>query len=423
MRRGDDGVTLIELLVCLAISGILASALATSFFASTRSIDQSSVRMADTHDSQMAASFFSSDVQGARWVWTATPPPFPGFSTCGSGGSLVSFASVGSDSGGNPLTTVATYRVITQDGERQLVRNLCSGPVVPSTGKSTVVIAHNLNGTPPRVDCFDPGNTKLSSCEGSNVFVAQLTAQAQASATDTPGFDYVLRATRRPTLPTPSTPVFVQATQNEVRSGPVVAKAFDAANTTGNLIVAFVVWNNTGGVSVSDSSGRPYVAATGQQPWGVGNAWSAQTFYLENIAGGANTVRATFATNISSSGFGIVYIHEYSGLAKANSVDVSASNAGSGSNMSSGSKQTTSANDLLFGGGASRGDVDDPGAGFRARAHASICPASDPDCAFGNLTEDRIVASTGSYDASANQSSDLWVMQLVAFRADTGGAP
>ena len=54
--------------------GVVASALTMSFFASTRSIDQSSLRMANTHDSQMAASFFSSDMQSANWLWTDTPP-------------------------------------------------------------------------------------------------------------------------------------------------------------------------------------------------------------------------------------------------------------------------------------------------------------------------------------------------------------
>jgi prepilin-type N-terminal cleavage/methylation domain-containing protein len=193
MRRGDDGVTLIELLVCIAITGVVMSALAASFFASTRSINDSSARMANTHDSQMAASFFSSDVQSSRWVWTATPPL--AFPTCGSGDSIVTFAWVGSDSQGK----VATYRMINQDGERQLIRYLCSGPVLamPMSPTSTVVIAHNLYTSPPIVDCFGSGNTKLPSCDGSDIVVAELTAHAQANIADGTGFDYILRATRR----------------------------------------------------------------------------------------------------------------------------------------------------------------------------------------------------------------------------------
>ena len=49
---------------------------------------------------------------------------------------------------------------------------------------------------------------------------------------------------------------------------------------------------------------------------------SSQVFYAKNIAGGANTVQATFATAITS--WGDMYIHEYSGIDKADPVDVSA---------------------------------------------------------------------------------------------------
>jgi prepilin-type N-terminal cleavage/methylation domain-containing protein len=198
MRRGDDGVTLIELLVCIAITGVVMSALAMSFFASTRSIKDSSARMANTHDSQMAASFFSSDMQSSNWLWTATPPP--GFHTCGPGGSIVTLAWVGSDSQGKELTKVATYRVITQGGERQLVRHLCSGPGLAITPTSTVVIAHNLYPSDPTVTCFRPAGTPLPSCDGQNVAVAQLMAHAQANDADGTGFDYFLQATRRPTI-------------------------------------------------------------------------------------------------------------------------------------------------------------------------------------------------------------------------------
>ncbi len=37
--------------------------------------------------------------------------------------------------------------------------------------------------------------------------------------------------------------------------------------------------------------------------------------------------------------------------------------------------------------------------------------------AFDNITEDRVVSATGSYAGTATQNSNVWVMQLVAFRA------
>ena len=85
----------------------------------------------------------------------------------------------------------------------------------------------------------------------------------------------------------------------------------------GNLIVAFVIWNNSGAATLTDSRGNTYAAATARTAWSSG--WSAQTFYAKSIAGGANTVTATFATSINQ--FAVVYIHEYSGLDANNPLD------------------------------------------------------------------------------------------------------
>ena len=59
-------------------------------------------------------------------------------------------------------------------------------------------------------------------------------------------------------------------------------------------------------------------SAAGRTTWG--SSWSSQVFYAKGIAGGANTVTATFATAIN--GFAVVYIHEYSGVDKVGPVDV-----------------------------------------------------------------------------------------------------
>jgi hypothetical protein len=186
-----------------------------------------------------------------------------------------------------------------------------------------------------------------------------------------------------------------------VGSGTTASLAFPSANTSGNLIVVYVVWDNPGTVTVSDTRGNNYTAATARQAWG--NNWSAQAFYASSILGGSNTVKATFGTAITS--FGIVYLHEYSGLATASPVDVSASATGTSASMSSGAVTTTQANDLLFAAGASENTVTTPGTGFTTRLTGS-----------GNLTEDRVVTTTGSYAGTATQNGSSWVMQLLAFR-------
>src|SRR5262249_35490988 len=176
--------------------------------------------------------------------------------------------------------------------------------------------------------------------------------------------------------------------------------AFNRANTAGNLIVVYVVWDNPGAVQVSDTRGNTYKAATARQTFG--NDWSTQVFYASSIRGGSNTVKVTFDTGITS--FGLLYLHEYSGLAKKSPLDVSASAAGTSASMSSGAVTTTHAHDLLFAAGASDATVTH-GTGFTTRLKD-----------FGNLTENRVVTAKGSYAGTASQNSTTWARQLVAFR-------
>ena len=102
----------------------------------------------------------------------------------------------------------------------------------------------------------------------------------------------------------------------------------------------------------------------------------------------------------------MLYIHEYSGISSASPVDVTAAASGSSSSMNSGNATTTSANDLIFGAGVSGNTVTAAGPGFVVRS-----------LAYGNITEDRIASTAGSYAATATQNSSIWAMQMVAFRA------
>ena len=136
-----------------------------------------------------------------------------------------------------------------------------------------------------------------------------------------------------------ATPTFVQAKANEVTSGTTNSVAFASANGAGNLIVAYVVWNNGGTASVTDTRGNAYSTVAPATKWN-NNAWSSQVFYAKNVAAGANTVTATFGTAINS--FGILYIHEYSGMDKIDPLDVTKSAVGTTNAMSSGTATTTS---------------------------------------------------------------------------------
>ncbi|MET9268088.1 PQQ-dependent sugar dehydrogenase [Kribbella sp. NPDC003557] len=202
-----------------------------------------------------------------------------------------------------------------------------------------------------------------------------------------------------------ATPAHVQSRAKEVSTGTVNSLAFSAANTGGNLIVVYLIWNTSASVTMSDSRGNAYAAVAPVTRWN-NNTWSSQVFYAKNIGAGANTVRATFSAAITA--WADMYIHEYSGLDKANPLDVSSAAVGTTSAMNSGTATTTNASDLIFGAGASAGTVTAVGAGFTSRRSN-----------FGNRTEDKVVSTAGPYNATATQNGASWVMHMAAFKSDS----
>jgi hypothetical protein len=201
---------------------------------------------------------------------------------------------------------------------------------------------------------------------------------------------------------------FKQVKADEIKSGTDISVAFDSPNEAGNLIVVYVAWTNTNTVKVEDDSGSDYVPLD-RMTWGLNSDRSSQVFYAKGIVGGANKVRATFATAITSSGWADMYIHEYSGIDKANPFDVTRVSTGTDAKMSSGPATTTNANDLIFGAGASSDSVSQVGTDFTSRSSE-----------FGNRTEDKNVAVAGSHEATATQNvaGNTWVMHVVAFKVD-----
>lgn len=166
--------------------------------------------------------------------------------------------------------------------------------------------------------------------------------------------------------------------------------------------MAYVIWSNSGSVTLTDSRGDAFVSAGPATTWGSG--YSAQVFYASGIAGGNNSVVATFRNTVSS--FGVLYIHEYAGISATAPVDAAVAATGASTLMNSGNLTTTSAYDLLFAAGVSDSTVTAAGAGFTAR-----------DMAYGNITEDRPAATAGAYSATAAHNGSTWALQLVAFRA------
>lgn len=103
-----------------------------------------------------------------------------------------------------------------------------------------------------------------------------------------------------------------------------------------------------------------------------------------------------------------VRIAEYSGLDRTNPLDVNSSASGTSQTANSGPVTTTSANELLVASGTTQ-TVFNAGSGY------TLCTITQPN---GSILQDRIVTSTGTYEAPAPQvTTSNWVMQLVTFRA------
>jgi hypothetical protein len=71
------------------------------------------------------------------------------------------------------------------------------------------------------------------------------------------------------------------------------------ADHGGDLIVAFVVWDNGEAAAVTDSEGNAYASAVGPTQ-AAGDPSSAQIFFAANVAGGSDTITASFATPITA---------------------------------------------------------------------------------------------------------------------------
>jgi hypothetical protein len=203
-------------------------------------------------------------------------------------------------------------------------------------------------------------------------------------------------------------PAHVQSTAKQITSGTVNSVPFPGPNAAGNLIVVFVLWSNTGTVTVTDARNTlvPVAPATRFS----GNQWSSQVFYAKNIGAGANTVTATFATAITS--WAIVYVHEYSGVDTANPLLGASSATGSGAAMDSGPVSVASGTALLFGGGASNSTVTSAGPGFTTRSTLS-----------GDRTMDTVVSAGAAHRATATHNGTVWVLHAVAFKAAGDGQP
>lgn len=169
LHRGDDGFTLVELLVVMVILALIVAPLTAGVVVFLRNTDQTTDRLAESHDAQIAAIWFTQDVQniGVR-DWSNPGAGFPalqsietnapatgGLYPCGGSGTpeaLVRFA-WDDPSVSPPARLRASYVLVSAGSERQLRRLICDPA---GTVTSDTAIAHYVDpSTNPVVACLD----------------------------------------------------------------------------------------------------------------------------------------------------------------------------------------------------------------------------------------------------------------------------
>jgi hypothetical protein len=286
----------------------------------------------------------------------------------------------------------------------------CTGPtlksVSPSTGPTAGGTTVTLGGTG-----FESGATvTIGGTAATNVTVVsstQITAITPAHAAGAVNVTVTNPDGQSATSPASFT--FVTAitfAQVGPASAMSVSMAYSNTQVAGDLNVVVVGWNDAVSTitSVTDSAGNTYQPAAALLRTGSGSGGSALSqaiYYASNITGGANTVTVTFNQAARSIDIRIL---EYGGVSM---LDVNAGQSGSSSTASCGPVTTTSAKELIVAADMGTSPTTGPGSGFTARILST----------GGNIAEDEIVGTTGSYSATAPLSATgTWIMQMATFK-------
>jgi prepilin-type N-terminal cleavage/methylation domain-containing protein len=161
---GEDGFTLVELIVAILILGVITVPLGTIVVGYLHNTGTTTARLLESHDVQIASAYWAQDVASIGTRSTTSPYPLtqsvetnvPYSSSlypCGTTGTTPIVTLAWDDfTGAVPATLVrVAYLVQTVSGETQLHRLRCNGSAVVV---SDVIVAHNLDpSTPPTVAC------------------------------------------------------------------------------------------------------------------------------------------------------------------------------------------------------------------------------------------------------------------------------
>ncbi len=187
--RRDDGFTLIEMVLSIAILALIMSAVAAAFMVAMKVAPQSDSRLNDSRDTLVTSAYFAGDVQGAKSMATTGTPKCR---TLGVAGDVLVIELEGKDF--TPAlvdeTVIVDYvvRTVTQGAttNKRFHRLAClttsTTPTYPLTASSDVALSLYLSATTPTVACFTSANVPVA-CSSATAIKA--TATIYNSSTNT----------------------------------------------------------------------------------------------------------------------------------------------------------------------------------------------------------------------------------------------
>jgi prepilin-type N-terminal cleavage/methylation domain-containing protein len=172
--RCEDGFTLPELIIGIAIVSLLVGAIGSALIVSFRTTDVTSARFEESHDAQITSAYLANDVQSAGSV------KVPGGSSCTASTRLVDFKYAGG------LT--ASYFCGPSGGETQVTRTYNS---------DTVVVAHFAGTGLPQVTCSPSPCSTTGTGAGSTPDLVTIAFTETNPITRLNDFSYTLVGSRR----------------------------------------------------------------------------------------------------------------------------------------------------------------------------------------------------------------------------------
>lgn len=190
-ERAEDGFTLVELMVSIAILAVIAAPLTLGLMTGFRSIGRSEEKLKDSRSSLIASAYFAGDVSGANTI-------VPNDATaCGGGTAIVTFQSSDVTEGvAGAVNNEVSYVIDATDAtNKKLVRKVCA-----HGGAATQSVAAVSVGATPVVTCYDTGNVVNATCanaEWVKLVVVQKVNPATPDNLAPTAYTFTLAGTRR----------------------------------------------------------------------------------------------------------------------------------------------------------------------------------------------------------------------------------